>query len=167
MSKAHPATPNTDKRLFYASLVLFIVTAAFTVTILARRNLINESATPSSAANNTSALQVPMTASSIEPTQLAQLKQSVAACADYSAERRRQMEQHLAWLADTTQIPVDLLPAFGNNPPEKLIFGMATYTSIEWKLAKRPPASCLIPIGQTLNELLIQMGSEPFSEFSS
>jgi hypothetical protein len=86
----------------------------------------------------------------------------VDACDDYSPERRAQMEQHIAWLLDPSDMPRDVILAMGNNPTERLVFGMATYTSIQWRLNDRPPDSCLIPIGLTLNEILEALGSNPF-----
>jgi hypothetical protein len=68
----------------------------------------------------------------------------VDACDDYSPERRAQMEQHIAWLLDPSDMPRDVILA------------------IQWRLNDRPPDSCLIPIGLTLNEILEALGSNPF-----
>lgn len=94
------------------------------------------------------------------------LKALVDACADYSAERRAQMEQHIAWLLNPATIPGDIIIALGANPPGKLVYGMATYTSIQWRLDERPPDSCLLPIGVMLNDMLTAAGEEPFSIFA-
>jgi hypothetical protein len=90
------------------------------------------------------------------------LRASVEACADYSAERRSQMIQHLDWIIDPSDMPPDVIRAMGANPQERLVFGMATYTSIEWRLRDRPPDSCLVPIGRTLNTQLVELGTQPF-----
>ena len=103
----------------------------------------------------------PLTGEAASPVN--DLRASVEACADYSDARRGQMIQHLDWLIDPSDMPPDVILAMGENPQERLVFGMATYTSIEWRLRDRPPDSCLVPIGRTLNQLLIQLGSEPFT----
>jgi hypothetical protein len=90
------------------------------------------------------------------------LRATVIDCDDYRPERRHQMEQHIDWLLDPSDIPTDIIIALGTNPTGRLIFGMATYTSSEWRLGGRQPDSCLLPIGQLLNELLVAYGDEPF-----
>ena len=90
----------------------------------------------------------------------------VDACNSYSPERRFQMEQHIEWLLDPSDMPPNIIFAMGGDPPERLIFGMATYTSIQWRLDDRPPDSCLIPIGLTLNDMLIALGTEPFDTYN-
>lgn len=87
----------------------------------------------------------------------------IETCEDYSPERRFQMLQHIAWLVDIASIPEDMLPVFGKNPDSTLIFGMASYTSIQWKLLERPAESCLIDIGRDLNLLLEGVGREPLT----
>jgi hypothetical protein len=87
----------------------------------------------------------------------------IAGCAEYSPERRAQMEQHMAWLENPSDIPPDIRIALGQNPPGQLVFGMATYTSIQWRLNERPSESCLIPIGRLLNDMLVALGEPPFS----
>lgn len=80
---------------------------------------------------------------------------AVTACPDYSTERRRQMEQHIFWLNQPSQIPPDIILALGPNPTGRLIYGMAIYTSTEWRLQERPNPSCLLDIGLQLNTLLV------------
>jgi hypothetical protein len=89
----------------------------------------------------------------------------VAACPDYTPERRAQMEQHLAWLLNPASIPPELRFAFASNPPERLLFGMATYTGIEWGQRGRAPDSCLRAIGERINGLLVEAGGEPYPAF--
>lgn len=91
------------------------------------------------------------------------LQASVDACEDYSPERRSQMTQHITWLIDPSDIPADVLLAFGQNPPGTLVFGMASFTSTQWRLLERPAESCLIAIGRDLNTLLIAFDREPFT----
>jgi hypothetical protein len=90
------------------------------------------------------------------------LRSVVDACDAYSPERRLQMEQHIEWLLDPSDMPPNVIFAMGGDPAERLVFGMATYTSIQWRLDENPPDSCLIPIGLTLNEWLLALGTEPF-----
>jgi hypothetical protein len=86
----------------------------------------------------------------------------VDACEAYSLERRLQMDQHIQWLLDPSDMPPDVILAMGSNPAERLVFGMAAYTSTQWRLDNRPPESCLVPIGRALNEMLVALGEPPF-----
>lgn len=86
----------------------------------------------------------------------------VESCEDYSDERRAQMLQHIDWLVDPASIPTDMLLAFGKNPDNTLIFGMASFTSIQWRILERPVESCLVPIGRDLNDLLAAIEMPPF-----
>jgi len=98
--------------------------------------------------------------------QVNQLKAMVDACDEYTQERRGQMEQHITWLLNPATIPGDIIIALGANPPGKLIYGMATYTSIQWRVDDRPADSCLLPIGAMLNDMLAAASEEPFAIFS-
>ncbi|MCZ7542181.1 MAG: hypothetical protein M5R40_00960 [Anaerolineae bacterium] len=51
------------------------------------------------------------------------------------------MHQHIDWIIDPSTIPADIIIALGSNASGKLIFGMATYTSSEWRLGGRNPDS--------------------------
>lgn len=97
--------------------------------------------------------------------QLADIEQMVTDCTDYSDARRAQMRQHIAWLNNPAEIPADMAVALGQNPSARLIFGMAGFTSTEWRLLERPVGSCLITIGQQLNIMLIALGETPPFEF--
>jgi hypothetical protein len=101
--------------------------------------------------------------SEIEAQQLNDLKAQVDACNSYSEERRGQMEQHIRWLLEPSTIPPQILLAVGPKPIGRLIFGMAGYTSTEWRLQNRPADSCLIAIGRTLNEMLLAAGETPLT----
>jgi hypothetical protein len=90
------------------------------------------------------------------------LQAVVEACGDYSPERQSQMQQHIAWILHPADIPVNVVLALGDNPAGRLVYGMASYTSIQWRLNDRNPDSCLVPIGHTLNTLLIALGEQPF-----
>ena len=95
--------------------------------------------------------------------QLHALQAKVDTCVDYSEARMRQMDQHIAWLLAPSTIPAEILIAGGTNPLGKIVFGMAVYTSSEWRLRDRPTGSCLIPIGRTLNEMLAAAGETPMT----
>lgn len=99
----------------------------------------------------------------VEAQALNDLKAQVDACDGYSDERRLQMEQHIRWLLNPSTIPAEVLIAAGPNPLGRLIFGMAGYTSTEWRLQNRPANSCLIAVGRTLNNLLVAAGEAPFT----
>ncbi|MDQ7035864.1 MAG: hypothetical protein Q9P01_13835 [Anaerolineae bacterium] len=85
----------------------------------------------------------------------------IITCADYAPERRSQMLQHIEWLVDPSGIPVDIISAFGSNVQGTLLFGMAQYTSIQWRILDRPIDSCLIEIGQQLDLMLAAFDREP------
>jgi hypothetical protein len=89
----------------------------------------------------------------------------VKACVDYSPERLTQMEQHIEWLLNPAKLSRDMILALGPNPTGRLIFGMASYTSTQWRLKGRPPDSCLLPIGRMLNTMLVAAGEEPMAIF--
>lgn len=93
-----------------------------------------------------------------EAEQLHQLQVQVNACEDYSEQRRSQVSQHIRWLLNPSTIPADMVIALGENVTGRLVFGMAVYTSSEWRLRNRPEDSCLITVGRVLNEMLVAAG---------
>jgi hypothetical protein len=93
------------------------------------------------------------------------LAAQVTACADYDESRRLQMLQHIAWLIDPAQIPPQLLPAFGGNVTERLLFGMATFTRNMWRAVGESPDSCLLPIGRAVNLRLVAAGGTAEAAF--
>lgn len=165
------AKPN-DRRLFIASLIFFLVTCVLVgLSIISRGRPAAPTAAPiistadPQVITNLTALPNQIALTGDLAAQITQLDEAVDNCPDYSAERRSQMQQHITWLLDPSQIPDDIRMAFGANPAGRLVFGMATYTSIEWRLQDRPQDSCLLPIGRTLNTLLTAAGETPFPEF--
>jgi hypothetical protein len=46
----------------------------------------------------------------------------------------------------------------GNETVGRLLLGMSTFTLQDWQLLERPAQSCLVPIGQALNVLLVATG---------
>jgi hypothetical protein len=99
--------------------------------------------------------------SDADAVDLVQFQSQVAICADYTPERRSQMLQHIEWLINPSTIPADTITAFGTNVQGTLVLGMATYTSIQWRLLDRPADSCLVPIGRQLDVMLAAYGEEP------
>lgn len=88
------------------------------------------------------------------------LQKQIEACEDYTDNRRGQMLQHIEWLIDPSDIPSDAMLAMGTDIRGSLIFGMASFTQIEWRIAERPAESCLVDIGRDLNILLESFGRE-------
>jgi hypothetical protein len=91
----------------------------------------------------------------------------VNACDEYSSQRHDQMNQHIDWLIDPSDIQPEVIIGLGNNPQAQLIYGMAAYTSTEWRQHGRPTESCLREIGLQLNTMLVAAGREPFTIYES
>jgi hypothetical protein len=174
-AKTTSGASTADKRVFLFSLTVFIST----VVILF---VLNNRAAP---APVSSGGQPPVQRMTLEPAvidnltdfpsaptlvgeladQIHLLQTRLDACSDFGSERRSQMQQHIDWLLNPSTIPRDILIALGANPNARLIFGMATYTSIEWGLRDKSTDSCLLPIGQMLNQMLTAQGEPPLPEF--
>jgi hypothetical protein len=180
-----PPPSKTDKRWLAASLVIFIASAVIAVLAINARNaprstavdingnvidapvgtrvpgvansgdLINQMTALPSAAPLTGPLADDVHA----------VAQMVSNCNDYSAARRTQMNQHIAWLLQPNMLPKDMIIALGNNINGRLIFGMATFTFAEWGQKNKAPNSCLLTIGKKLNDMLAANGEERFKEF--
>lgn len=174
MKRVKTNQAQADKRMFIFSLVFFVGTCLLVFYVISSRGrsaAVYSTATPSQMMTLEPAVlsnltNVPPTLSGRLRTQLDDLEQMVESCPDYSDARRSQMQQHLAWLHDPSQIPRDLIIAFGSEPSVQLVFGMSTYTAIEWRMQGRETTSCLYEIGRVLNEMLIEMGQTPAEEFS-
>jgi hypothetical protein len=91
--------------------------------------------------------------------------QMVTNCNDYSAARRQQMNQNIAWLLQPNLLPKDMVIALGNNINGRLILGMATFTLSDWGQKKKAADSCLLPIGKKLNDMLAANGEARVKEF--
>jgi hypothetical protein len=148
---------------------LVIVAGASALLILLAQELRGSDRTPSQAMTlapeviaNLTQMPLATPLSTEDAGQWREVRAMVDACDEYSPERRSQMIQHLDWLVDPSGIPPNVILALGSDPQERLVFGMATYTSIQWRLDHRQPDSCLVPIGRRLNELLVALGGEPF-----
>lgn len=183
MTKTSPAKASpADRRVFFVSLGIFIVTCiVVAISVISRSGGVPSSggntnpplaATPAQvmtlpAEVITNLTQMPLAEplSGTLANELRALEQSVNACAAYSPERRGQMHQHIAWLLEPAKLPREMIIALGENPEGKLVMGMATYTMSEWGLQGKPPDSCLLPIGQELNRMLVAMGEAPVDDF--
>jgi len=97
--------------------------------------------------------------------QVNHLKTMIEACRDYSPERRTQVLQNIQLLLNPALIPPDLLIIYGANPHGTLIFAVASVTSNQWKLNGRSATSCLLPIGRIMNQMLVDSGQEPLTDF--
>ena len=87
-------------------------------------------------------------------------------CDAFHPNRRRAVNQHLGWLQSPSQIPANLVTLYGDDVTSQLLFGAAYLVAVEWKLADQPADSCLIPIGQQFNTLLLAAGREAIPEFA-
>jgi hypothetical protein len=163
-----------DRRLLLISVLVFVVTVIAVVPFAASRGPAPDAASAAGpdSMSRPSGFRSPeqrsaaiSTAQEILPA-IDAIAAQVASCAAYGDERRSQMNQHIAWIHDPEAIPGDIVIAMGENPIARLVFGMGAYTSNEWRLAGRPAGSCLIPIGQALNGILVTLGETPFEEFA-
>lgn len=113
------------------------------------------------------ALQAATPVSGATARALDALEGAVAACADFSEARREQVLQHVAWLRAPHSIPRDVAMALAlrGSIGTALLHGMAIYASTEWRLLQRPAASCLVPIGRTLDNLLRDAGAAPLGVY--
>lgn len=175
MKQAKSKSSQADRRLFFVSVIVFAGTCLLVFSVVTSRNRLPAAySTPTPVQVMTLEPAVVANFTNVPPAisgelggQVGDIERMLAECPDYSDERRSQMEQHIAWLRDPSQIPNDLLLAFGAEPSGRLIFGMATYTLIEWSSREYSPTSCLLPIGQLLNAMLVAVGETPVEEFSN
>ncbi|MBL8131892.1 MAG: hypothetical protein JNL42_08545 [Anaerolineae bacterium] len=173
--KASARASSGDRRLFFISLIVFALTAAVAVVFLLTRS----APTAQTPADQSGQTGIPVESGFSDPAErsaalsaageilpaLDEIAGQVEACDAYREERRTQMNIHITWIRNPDAIPADILLALGENPIGRLLFGMATYTSIEWRLAERPADSCLLPIGQALNQAMTAVGETPLEEF--
>jgi hypothetical protein len=172
-----PGNSAADKRLLALSVVIFIATAALVIVSnrppsAGRSVTISPSATPAQVMPLPPAVIANLTAapSSLRidgalGEALDTIERAAADCPDYSPERRGQFAQHIAWLRDLSTVPGDIMLALGADPTARLLFGMASYTAIDWRATGRAPDSCLRAIGRQLNALLATTSETPFTEF--
>ena len=94
-----------------------------------------------------------------------EISKLVRECNEFHPNRQIAVLQHLTWLTHPGDVPMEFIAIYGDRWPAKLVFGAAYLTAVEWKAAGTKQVSCLIPIGMRLNDLLIEMGEDPLSEF--
>ena len=75
------------------------------------------------------------------------------------------MIQQINLIIDPAQLSPDLILALGPNPRGRLLYGLGSTTALRWRLDDQPADSCLIPIGQRINELLLAAGEAPLAAF--
>jgi hypothetical protein len=120
---------------------------------------------PGIAATVTAAVKLPP----LSPDQAApylEIQALVQACAEFHNNRRQTVLSHIQWLTHPSQVPPQLINLYGDNVPGQLVFGAAYAVATEWKSGGRLPASCLIPIGDRLNVILVELGRKPVAEFA-
>ena len=159
------------KRIGLSLLLLGVVVIALAIGL----NLTNQGAAPatetllfsmtldSTSISNLTSIPQATPLSGDDAEQFLIFVEQIESCEDYSDERRAQMLQHIDWLVDPASIPTNMLLAFGKTPDTSLIFGMASFTSIQWRILERPADSCLIDIGRDINLLLEGLGGEPLT----
>lgn len=121
--------------------------------------------TPGIAATVTAVSKLP----ALSPEQAApylEIQELVQACDEFHNNRRVMVLTHMQWLTHPSLVPSQLISLYGDNVHSQLVFGAAYAVATEWKGGGRLPASCLIPIGDRLNVILVDLGREPVAEFA-
>jgi hypothetical protein len=164
-----------DKRLLIASVIIFVATCIGAVIVLQSRTGISSSTPPTatSQANTTGSAIASDLTQLPQATPLAgELAEKIDAiealikdCPDYTNERRAQIAQHIAWLREPATLPEEMIIALGGNANEGLLRGLGTFTLSDWGLKDQPPDSCLLPIGQQINALIVAAGGEAIPAF--
>jgi hypothetical protein len=114
----------------------------------------------------TAALKLP----ALSPEQAApylEIQELVQTCEEFHENRRLTVLTHMQWLTHPSETPPELISFFGDNISSQLVFGAAYAVATEWKVGGRLPASCLIPIGDRLNVILVDLGRKPVAEFAA
>jgi hypothetical protein len=96
---------------------------------------------------------------------MAGLRALVDACPAYDDGRRKQMIDQINLIINPAQLPRELIIALGPNPHTRLLFAIGTVTANRWQLDNKPSDSCLIPIGNRINQLLVAAGEPPLPVF--
>jgi hypothetical protein len=95
-----------------------------------------------------------------------EIRELALACKEFHDNRRITVLTHMEWLTQPGQTPPELINLYGDNVSGQLVFGAAYTVATEWKSGGRLPASCLIPIGDRLNVILVELGRKPVAEFA-
>ena len=94
------------------------------------------------------------------------LKQAVDACPDYTDARRQQMDEQIEFIIDPSALTSDIILALGANPRGQLLTAIGQVTANQWQLLNKPPNSCLIPIGERINQMLVAAEEPPIAVFT-
>ena len=170
------SSTKSDKRLLGISVIIFLITCIGAIIVLQTRMDVPGSPQPPTAMQQTNTTG---NAIAVDLTQLPQatplagelaekinaIETLIKECPDYTDERRGQIAQHIAWLRQPATLPEQMIIALGGNATEVLLRGLGTYTLSDWGLKDRLETSCLMPIGQQINVLLIEAGGEAIPAF--
>jgi hypothetical protein len=170
------SSSKADKRLLFASIAIFFMTCVGAIIVLQSRMDITGSNPPATATYQTrdaaDAILADLTQLPNATPLAGELAEKITAietfikdCPDYTNERRVQIAQHIAWLREPATLPQEMIIALGGNATEGLLRGLATYTLSDWGLKDRVESSCLLPIGQQLNALLVEAGGQAIPAF--
>jgi hypothetical protein len=96
-----------------------------------------------------------------------EIRDLVLECDQFHPNRRVTVLQHLEWLTNPADVPPEFINLYGNDLPGQLAFGAVYMVAIEWKAGGRQADSCLIPIGDQLNTILVGLGRQPAPEFAT
>jgi len=170
------SSSKADKRLLIASVVIFLMTCVGAIFVLQSRMDVTGYNPPATATVQTNDKAdailadltqlpnaTPLTGALAE--KINTIEALIKDCPDYTNERRVQIALHIAWLRDPATLPQEMIIALGGNATEGLLRGLATYTLSDWGLKDRVESSCLLPIGQQLNMLLVEAGGEAIPAF--
>jgi hypothetical protein len=96
-----------------------------------------------------------------------EVRELVLACPEFHPNRQITLLRHLEWLTNPNQVPPEFITLYGDNVSGQLVFGAAYTVAVEWKTGGRQASSCLIPIGDRLNVILVELGRQPVPEFAT
>jgi hypothetical protein len=96
-----------------------------------------------------------------------EIRELVLVCNEFHPNRRVMILQHLDWLAHPNQVPPEFISLYGEDASGQLVFGAAYTVAVEWKAGGRQANSCLPPIGDRFNAILIDLGRQPVPEFAN
>lgn len=170
------SSSKADKRLLIASAIILTMTCIVAIIVLSSR-IDNAGSTPpptttrpatttgdAIAADLTRLPQAAPLAGELAE-KIDTIEVLIKECPDYTTERRSQIGQHIAWLRQPSTLPEQMIIALGGNATEGLLRGLVTYTLSDWGLKDQIESSCLMPIGQQINVLLIAAGGEAIPAF--
>jgi hypothetical protein len=96
-----------------------------------------------------------------------EVRDLVLGCDQFHPNRRVMVLQHLDWLTTPADVPAEFINLYGDDVSGQLVFGAVYMVAVEWKAGGRQADSCLIPIGDRLNTILVGLGQQPAPEFAA